>query len=438
MISQYLARYAEPAAEVPPRPEPYGHVIVIPAMGEGESLYQTIDSIPQGFLGDVLVIAVVNACKDAPSWVHESNRAVLEQLRSRDVFVVDCATDGNFLPEGQGVGLARKIGADIALRLYAAGRLASPWIHCTDADVKLPPDYFFRSEDWIAAADVAALVYTFYHDYDQDPQVAEAMDFYESYLRYYMFGLDYAGSPYAFHTIGSLITVRAEAYAQVRGFPKKTAGEDFYILNKLAKVGAIVRAVGSPIRVLGRRSDRVPFGTGRALSQIVSMLAAGEPYRVYHPAVFENLAVWVQSMAEAAVTGGRLEPRDLVRQRCEGLPLLQSDVLLRVLEQMGAFDAAGSAVRRSPNPATVLQHLHTWFDAFRTLKFIHALRDAGLPSLPLREALTTAPFLTPDYASEDKSMTEIRKSLFEKDRRMGCGPVGVSKTRCTFVPPKTD
>ena len=62
---------------------------------------------------------------------------------------------------------------------------------------------------------------------------------YEYSLRYYVAGLTYAQSPYAFHTIGSTMAVNAEHYASVRGFPRREAGEDFYLLNKLAKVGSV-------------------------------------------------------------------------------------------------------------------------------------------------------------------------------------------------------
>ena len=38
--------------------------------------------------------------------------------------------------------------------------------------------------------------------------------------------------------------------------------------------------------------------------------------------------------------------------------------------------------------------LHTFFDAFETLKLIHALRDRAFPPIELRAALTQAPFLS--------------------------------------------
>ncbi len=63
---------------------------------------------------------------------------------------------------------------------------------------------------------------------------------------------------------------------------------------------------------------------------------------------------------------------------------------------MSAQGALSSALKASgqcrPGP-NLLRRLLEWNDAFRTLKLIHALRDGGLPSLPLRAALAAAPFL---------------------------------------------
>ncbi len=67
-----------------------------------------------------------------------------------------------------------------------------------------------------------------------------ATQLYELSLRYYVAGMKFARSPYAFHTIGSSMAVSPVHYARVRGFPKREAGEDFYLLNKLAKLGSVL------------------------------------------------------------------------------------------------------------------------------------------------------------------------------------------------------
>ena len=182
--------------------------------------------------------------------------------------------------------------------------------------------------------------------------------------------------------------MRPDAYARVRGFPRKNAAEDFYVLNKLAKVGSIVRLAGAPLTLEGRLSDRVPFGTGSALSRLVSLRGALAGFTLYHPAVFAHLAAWLKTLASTARSGGRVElalealPKDN--------PFFRADVLIGSLERMGAFPAIRDAIARSSGAPAMLRAFHTWFDAFRTLKLIHALRAGGLPSPSYRVALAEA------------------------------------------------
>src|SRR5262249_56888321 len=110
-----------------------------------------------------------------------------------------------------------------------------------------------------------AFLFPFCHRGSPPPVLADAMHRYEIFLRYYLLGLADAGSPYAFHTLGSAIAVNPMAYAMVRGFPRRLAGEDFHFLNKVAKIGSILRMGGAPIVIEGRRSHPAPFGTRAAL-----------------------------------------------------------------------------------------------------------------------------------------------------------------------------
>ena len=67
-----------------------------------------------------------------------------------------------------------------------------------------------------------------------------------SVSRYFQRGLAWARSPYAFHTVGSTMVVHALCYAQVRGVPRRRAGEDFYLLGKLSKLRPLVRLTRRP------------------------------------------------------------------------------------------------------------------------------------------------------------------------------------------------
>jgi hypothetical protein len=450
---QYLDRYAEPEArDRGALRRPFGHVLTIPAYGEGRELREALASIPAGPLGDVLTVLVVNGRVDSPPSMRDANLATLEAARAAGgrgapvaqntsvhehprgaLLLVDRATPGRELPPRHGVGLARKIAADIALALWSDRRVASPWIHCTDADVRLPADYFeatlaetgsasntardLGASSARGAADrpVAALLYPFRHV----DAARDALE-YEISLRYYVAGLRFAGSPYAFHTIGSALAVHASAYARVRGFPKRLAAEDFYLLNKLAKLGAIRPLDGEPIRLSARASNRTPFGTGRALERAQQRDLA--PLRVYHPSVFSDLGAWLRTLGALAKTGAAADPADLLAKQAPNWPRADAGRLREHLEQTGAWAAARSGAKRGQSPTTRARHLHGGFDAFQSLKLIHALRAGGLASIPLREALSQAPFVS---ARDDAPLEALRGQLAAAERAVRSQPRGL-------------
>lgn len=407
-MDKYLLRYAEPGTEAAdgiPAPGPWNQVVVIPVCNESAAILRPL---PPGS-GRSLMILVVNQSADAAQHVSDANRAFAAELETRftpvwksavvhgltlfhdpasprDLLLVDRFSEGLHLPAGGGVGHARKTGADLAARLVRQGRVQSCWIHCSDADVRLPESYFNCSAglDESATRDTAALVYPFRHVStadETDGKVAQATRLYEFSLDYYVAGLSYAGSPYAFHTVGSTLAVNALHYARVRGFPRREAGEDFYLLNKLAKVGSVRQLGEGPaceaIEIDARVSDRVPFGTGAAVGRIVTMTDPAREFRLYHPAVFDLLRTWLSSVpdfleARSSDVGDILSAPD-------------QNMLAGALERIGVGKALQHALRQSSDAAQFERHLHTWFDAFRTLKLIHHLRDHHLPSVPFED-----------------------------------------------------
>ena len=191
---QYLASHAEPEAAAAAHLEgSFGHVVQVPAYGEGDELFAMLGSVPAGPRGKVLIVLVLNARADSPAAVHAANEAARARLtaaastgaRLSDdppvtilafphgrVVLIDRAAPGRFLPEGQGIGLARKIGCDFALAAAASGQLAADWLHCTDADVLLPNDYFDQTEVVEGAA--SAAVYFFRHRFDAGEALGRA------------------------------------------------------------------------------------------------------------------------------------------------------------------------------------------------------------------------------------------------------------------------
>lgn len=412
-VTRYLARHAEPEAALATRIDGrFDAVVVMPAMGEGPEALDGLGAATGG-----LAIVVVNARDDHPAEVHAANSALLAMLDRRadgarrgrigglEVLLIDRASPGRRLPARQGVGLARKIGCDVALALVAAGKLGSRWIHWADADAALPEDFLAAAER--APGDAVALSYPFEHHDSGDAAVDAAHRRYECYLRYYRLGLQAAGSPYAHHTIGSALAFDASTYAVMRGVPRLLAAEDFYALGKAAKLGPVATPRSAPIRIRARRSSRVPFGTGRATAEIASAAAAGDDYLVDHPHGFALLGAWLGALAAV------VETRSLPSLDAHFAKLAAGDraTLTSALSAIGAVRALEQALA-DRSAASLRRRIDDWFDGFRTLKLLHTLRDRGLGETSWRTAIARAPFLAGIAAGDDES---LRRELWLRD-----------------------
>lgn len=398
-LAKYLSQFAEPQTQqLDAFPHRYDYVCIIPCFDETEGFLQTNASAFRA--ASSLLIVVIN---EAPAATPNANNLALQRfidaslqrlwqssnkiltLYSSGVhshlLCVDAFSPGRQLPLRQGVGLARKIGADIACQLYFSGKIARPWVFTTDADVELPADYFTATAN---VEDAAALVFPYRHSRPKDPRQALAIHLYDYSLRYYAAGLQWAGSPYAFQTVGSTLAIHAEHYAKVRGFPKRSAGEDFYLLNKLRKTGDILSLREPVITVAARISNRTPFGTGAALAQIMQLENAERDYVFYHPRVFELLRVLLRGLPEIwrrlqNATGDSLPVHAIL------VEVLKNDELITVLGTLRVENGVQHAFSHSKTLHGFVKHMHDWFDAFRTLKLVHGLRDGYYPSININE-----------------------------------------------------
>ena len=243
------------------------------------------------------------------------------------------------LSSKQGVGLARKILCDIACYYWSKNCIKDNWLYCTDADVRLPMDYFEQIDEKGSAA-----VFQFKHQ--AQAGLEKAMQVYEDSLHYYVNALRWAGSPYAYHTIGSCLVIDFQSYVAVRGFPKRSGGEDFYCLNKLAKVGKVISLKGRPIIIDGRLSTRVPFGTGPALQKVLD-----NNFRSYHARSFVLLKRWLTALHE---------------NKIESLP----EIFKFYVQEKNVLEPI-QKIRENHGADSINKALNDWFDAFKTLKFIN-------------------------------------------------------------------
>jgi len=405
--AKYLAQYAEPeilSLAFFPTQLSYQHVLVIPAFQESK---QFIERFVDAEIAEqhCLLIVVINQpdndfgrqhqqvqddlaqeiVQQGPLLWQQDNLSLIDisqSTRNKNthsaILMVNRYKDP--IPADQGVGLARKIGADLAIKLSLEGHIVSTWVHSTDADAHLPDNYFTaHSTDNAELKGAVATCCNFYH-YSEQQAIHQANLRYENALRYYVSGLHYAQSPYAYFTIGSILSFDMLAYCQARGFPKRSAGEDFYLLNKLAKLGNVAYLADVTIKLDARPSQRVPFGTGPAVQNIMQLTEQGQDYLYYHPEIFMALKVCLQAFARLWQSRQQPElwlaslPKN-TQQALTNIGLLPFIVKQKAAKQT-QFD----------------KQLIVWFDSFKTLKFIHALRDLGLESIPLEQAIADAPF----------------------------------------------
>ncbi|HYP74330.1 MAG TPA: hypothetical protein VER12_00155 [Polyangiaceae bacterium] len=443
--AKYFAHYAEPeAALASSLCDRYLAALVVPACGEAPSLLDGFHGAMSSAPGRVLLILVVNATDAAEAAIHSQNAELLAHLRALfpaaqaiahesarcaawlgraepyDVLWLDRASTGSRLPPRQGVGLARKLGGDVAAALWANGQLQSPLIASSDADVTLPNEYFQQLTEPVSESSAsAAWLWPYRHEPGGDPAIDAATVLYEISLRYYVLGLAGAGSCYAYQSVGSTLCVSAPAYLSVRGVPKREAAEDFHLLDKLSKVGPLRRPPVSPIAIRARGSQRVPFGTGRRSREIADELANGKDFVLYAPRIFQALAAVLEGLDEYARTAQVGAPQRALELR---VPEIAQPVQ-QVLSELGMFAALENASGQAPTGPVLRRRIHTWFDSLRTLRFVHRVRERCLPSLPWRTALAGLPLgLDPfSFGAEPKAVCRAL-ALAEAELPVQVGP----------------
>ncbi|MEM7219240.1 MAG: hypothetical protein AAF515_12820 [Pseudomonadota bacterium] len=394
-IAGYLARHADCPTDVEAIAAAldgarFANVLIVPAYDEPRDFATSV--CPAGDRA-TLIVAVINAPDDAPRDARERTLATLPapgsawHLRALDgrrtVLTIDAATRP--LPARRATGVARKIGNDLAIDLMQRAIIDSRWLHNSDADARLPPGHFERAEAAGTRTEAAAVIAPFRHHADGNEHALEtAGALYELYMRYVAQQIHATGSPYGYPALGSVLSVSAPHYAAVRGFPRRNAAEDFYLLNKLAKIAPLVYAAGPPVRVAARASARVPFGTGPAIARLMTLIETNQlaNYGVYAAASFAALRQF-QAGARALAAESNRWPQ----------AWLDPDVTY-VLKRLG-FPAAFERLQGAHSDTQRLRRaVWEWFDAGKTIRFLNECRHFH-PDVPLIDQLPAGD----DYAT---------------------------------------
>jgi hypothetical protein len=381
------------------------NIVVIPVRAESETLPHTLASLAHAIVSHSIettaAIIVVNASVDTAAETKTDNARTLDYLTRQHASFpfplawIDATTPGRELPAGTGVGLARKTGVDSVLAELVAHtpgdrlpqRLHDLLVFHLDADCEVSKNYITATRAALtrspqssavkhggcqrqrtagSSEGAAAAVIDVRHPFELLPQGIEraAVVEYECYLRLCVEGLCHAGSPYAFHTIGSSMVSTLSAYVKVGGMPaKRTAGEDFYFLQQLAKTSGVLSVTDTCVFPSCRPSGRVPFGTG---PYIAAALESGGPEPRFYPfRCFEQLRVFLAKIADFANS-----EFNTVRKTLQ--EALDPEVL-HFLQELRVEDVWGRFRRESRSDEQFLRRFHTWFDYLATIRFLNRL-----------------------------------------------------------------
>lgn len=252
-------------------------IVMIPCLNEQE-IIRTLESVwkCEAIHSFCEVIVVVNDSERSSLEIKSINQETYRSLfawkkeNDRKNLVLHPIYAPSVNAKFAGAGMARKIGMDEAIRRFNAINRPDGVIVSLDADCLVSANYLKRIDSEFSknkACFGATINFRHRMEEMEDRKQKLGIQLYEDYLHYYKQACDFTGFPNSIYTIGSAFAVRADAYVKQGGMNRRQAGEDFYFLHKLTKLGTITEITDAFVYPSARVSDRVPFGTGAAMTK---------------------------------------------------------------------------------------------------------------------------------------------------------------------------
>lgn len=343
-IGKYFRRH--PAHEMPELAS-FRRAAVIPCYNELEQIGLVLDSLKKAEKPfPVAVLLVINYPKGADP---EQSEKLLQMVKE-NAFAYP-ALFALYLPElSGGVGCARRAGMDCFMKAVPPEAAEECMIWSLDGDTTVAPDYFTAVEEFAAAhKKTGAFTLGFHHREGKTPEEERSIRRYEAYLARYVEKLREAGSPYAFQTVGSAFAVRGGAYIRSGGMKERAAGEDFYFLQELAKTCGVLELEKTLVFPSPRPSYRVPFGTGKAVMQLLE----GQKLPEIGDLAFARLKTLLSAATEETLD-------------CD-MPELPEKEFLTAEH----FFERWQGIRRNTPEGKLRRAFDIWFDGLKTLRFCH-------------------------------------------------------------------
>ena len=363
-VKQYLyKRGISGPWEIKPIPTiKFNQVIVIPAYGESKYLFDTLESINNATsLQTTLVIVVINNSSKEDELLKSDNDITLNNLKNQKynfiLGVIDASSFGYELPiKHAGVGLARKIGIDLALPFLIS---KNSLIFCLDSDTIVSKKYIDETSTYFSNNKVKAAVIGFKHQVASDSKLENAIRSYEHFLFTTANKLKNAGSPYGYVAMGSTMVCTVEAYCSIGGMPRKKATEDFYFLQELAKYSGVKSINTILVFPSPRPISRVYLGTGYRMKQVRNGFNINSIY--YSDNAFNILSEWIK----VASSAWQLNLSELFDRISTIDPRLQKFII-----NEGIGDVWEKIQINTSSKQYFSNQFHRWFDGLKTIRFL--------------------------------------------------------------------
>jgi len=304
LFAKYLSKYNKTKSYIWENPEQnLFNIIVIPCLNEPDIL-NTLQSLKSCDLPKktVEIIIIINSSELADIDIVNQNeltnnkiKAFAEKENTQKIKFYPILIK-NVPKKKAGAGFARKFGMDEAIfRFNKIG--IDGVITNLDADTIVDKNYLVEIESTFLNTKVNAASIYFEHDLNEEKfgkNIILGIKKYELYLRYFKQALQYINFPFATHTIGSAFAVRSSVYVSYGGIKATQAGEDFYFIQKIIQAGNYAEIVKTKVIPSPRLSQRVIFGTGPAIINILK--DANFNYYVYSIESFKDLKLFVNNV----------------------------------------------------------------------------------------------------------------------------------------------
>ena len=359
-------------------PEDLALVVTIPCYNE-DAIMESVNSLLNCDRPDchVEIMVLINTPENEDQSIAELNQRsykLLTEMTHDSSFSVIPIHVNQIPAKNAGVGLARKLVMDEACRRLSLSNHPIKIISCFDADCHCETNYLTSIYNHFSKSKKEAVSIYYEHPtaiLNGHPH-EHAIYLYELHLRYFIDMQRQINLPFSIHTVGSSMACTANGYQRIGGMNTRKAGEDFYFLQKFIQDNQCDRLTNTAIYPSARESDRVPFGTGKAIGDIIS---GDHIFLTYNAKSFSELKYLSKSIDELYDTN------DIDR--------LMSAYPIPLVEFLHTISFKETILRLRGNTKTIdtfRKAFYQFFDAFQLMKYLHFVRDKYYPNVNILDA----------------------------------------------------